>query len=207
MNKGDKIIYKGKVYYIMSKTDIGGSNWRFIMKIIYLGAYKAQHDNYDIVYQDINGQRDLDGDMLDIDLTPYDIIIATPPCNYWSRANQKRDESEYALKTKHLLPGIIKKLIEIDKPFIVENVRNYKLFEKHNLINLPLFIYEHGRHTYWTNIAFNPKNIKQIDDLLKVQTKSGKRPGHWTISQQRDKRQGGTNVHNVIEHWLKLVIN
>lgn len=31
------------------------------MKGIYLGAFKAKHDNHDIVYQDINGKRDLPG--------------------------------------------------------------------------------------------------------------------------------------------------
>ena len=29
------------------------------MKIIYLGAYKANHPNRDIIYQDINGKRDM----------------------------------------------------------------------------------------------------------------------------------------------------
>lgn len=67
------------------------------MKGIYLGAFEAQHDGHDIVYQDINGKRDVGGDMMDVDLTPYDYIIATPPCNYWSRARGKRC-SEYSKK-------------------------------------------------------------------------------------------------------------
>ena len=73
------------------------------MKGIYLASYKANHPNHDIVYQDINGERDIDGDMMEIDLTPYDFIIATPPCNWWSRANYRRNTSLYALTTKHLL--------------------------------------------------------------------------------------------------------
>lgn len=77
------------------------------MKVIYLGAYEALHPEFDIVYQDINGKRDLDGDMLDIDLTNYDFIIATPPCNFWSIARGNRC-SQYSLDTKHLLPEIIK---------------------------------------------------------------------------------------------------
>ena len=47
------------------------------MKGIYLGAYKAHHDSYDIDYQDINGLRDIGGDMLTVDLDKYDFIIAT----------------------------------------------------------------------------------------------------------------------------------
>ena len=163
------------------------------MKIIYLAAFKAEHPGYDIVYQDINGKRDLDGDMLDIDLEPYDIIIATPPCNYWSRANWRRNTSEYSLKTKHLLPCILEKLIKIDKPFIVENVRNSKMFKENGLFDLPLYIYEYGRHTYWTNILFNPNNVKQVFDDIQNLSKNN--------------RQGSQNVHNIIEHWLNIVLN
>ena len=47
---------------------------------IYLGSYKAHHPNHNIIYQDINGERDLDGDMMDIinnkDLGKYDFIIS-----------------------------------------------------------------------------------------------------------------------------------
>lgn len=84
------------------------------MKAIYLGAYKALHHDFNIVYQDINGKRDIDGDMLDIDLTPYDFVIATPPCNFWSIARGNRC-SQYSLDTKHLLPEVIKKCFESGK--------------------------------------------------------------------------------------------
>ena len=74
------------------------------MKGIYLAAFRARHPNYNIIYQDINPRCkcDLVGDMLDVNLTEYDFIIATPPCNYWSRANYRREVSEYSRKTKHL---------------------------------------------------------------------------------------------------------
>ena len=161
------------------------------MKGIYLASYKANHQNYDIVYQDINGERDIGGDMLGIDLSFYDFIIATPPCNYWSRANYRRETSDYSQKTKHLLPDIIDKLIKLNKPFIVENVRNYKLFNEYDLFNKDCFIYEIGRHTYWTNIVFNGSNIKQKNDNI-----------HNISSKDR---QGGFNVYNVIEYWLDIV--
>lgn len=72
------------------------------MKGIYLAAFRARHPNYNIVYQDINPRCkcDLQGDMLEVELKDYDFIIATPPCNYWSRANYRRETSEYAQKNK-----------------------------------------------------------------------------------------------------------
>ena len=161
------------------------------MKIIYLAAYKAYHPKWDVTYQDINGKRDISGDMMEVNLDPYDVIIATPPCNYWSRANYKREISEYSQKTKHLLPYILNKLKYMDKPFIVENVINNKLFCEYGLYNLGLFVYEIGRHTYWTNIPFNGSHINQIFDNVNNTSSS--------------KRQGGHNVQNVIEYWLETI--
>src|SRR5690554_4484282 len=133
------------------------------MKIIYLASHTAilKYDN--VIYQDINGKRDLGGDMLDIDLSDYDILVATPPCNYYSRANYRRDISDYSLKTKHLLPDIIKKFIKTKKPFIVENVINKKLM-KHIINSLPIDVYyiEYGRHSYFTNITPYIYNVEQI---------------------------------------------
>ena len=83
------------------------------MKVLYLAAFKANHPNWNITYQDINGNRDIDGDMMDVDLNPYDVIIATPPCNYYSRANYRRETSDYSQATKHLLPSILKKTYTI----------------------------------------------------------------------------------------------
>ena len=112
------------------------------MSGIYLAAFRAEHFDYDILYQDINGKRDLPGDMLQYNLDDYDFVIASPPCNYYSRANYRRDVSDYALNTKHLLPGILDKLRTYDKPFIVENVSNVPLFTKLGLFNYPYFIYK-----------------------------------------------------------------
>ena len=174
---------------------------------IYLGAYKAYHEYYNIIYQDIDGKRDIPGDMLKIDLKPYDYIIATPPCNYWSRANYRRETSEYAQKTKHLLPNIIDILLKINKPFIVENVRNTSLMKKHGLYRNDLYIYHIGRHTYFSNIYIDTNDIKQINDLNNGPLKNGKRPGHTTTWTPRSKRQGGENVHNVIERFLETIHN
>lgn len=172
------------------------------MKGIYLASFKASHPNYDLVYQDIDGTRDIGGDMLTIDLEPYDVIIATPPCNWWSRANYRRDSSVYALSTKLLLPCILMKLQSIGKPFLVENVRNDAQFKKYGLFDLGLYVYKIGRHTYWSNVEFETSDIIQIP---KSDYKNGKK--RWLSSQHlsRKARQGGDEVHQVVERFLEEV--
>jgi len=97
------------------------------MKILYLAAGHGQiNSKHDVVYQDLIVKRDIGGDMLDVDLNGYDLIIATPPCNYYSHANWRYKTSDYSNKTKHLLPEIISKLESIDVPVIIENVINKK---------------------------------------------------------------------------------
>lgn len=163
------------------------------MKGIYLGAFKANHPNYKIVYQDINGKRDLPGDMKFVDLQCYDFVICTPPCNYYSRANWRRESSEYALKTRHLLPYMLIKLIWHNnyKPFIVENVLNDSMFEKLGYFKFPCFIYKIGGHTYWTNVLLPVSCIDQIKQNKQYISRSA--------------RQGGVNVHNVIEMFLSII--
>lgn len=186
------------------------------MKGIYLASFKAKHNDFDIVYQDINGKRDISGDMLDIDLEIYDFIIATPPCNYYSRANYRREESKYSQDTKHLLPVILNKLIKLNKPFIVENVRSPNIYKRLGLFDLPLYIYIHGRHTYWTNFPFNPSNIKQENEY-KLMVCKKLEDGTWFKTGQKyignmnntdkNNRQGGINVYNVINYWLEVLHN
>lgn len=164
------------------------------MKGIYLAAFRAKHENYNLDYNDIKKTSDhinIIDDMMKVDISKYDYIIATPPYNYWSIANYRRNESEYSLNTKHLLIEIIKKLDNQEKPFIIENVRNRNLFRSYDLYNTNCMIYEIGRHTYWTNIPINMSNINQTPDHISHKSKS--------------KRQGGENVHNVIEYWLKVI--
>lgn len=176
------------------------------MKGIYLGAYLANHPGHDIVYQDINGQRDLPGDMMDIinseDLGKYDFIICTPPCNWWSRANYRRNKSEYALKTKHLLIDSIRELSTCGIPFIVENVRNDKLFKQYGLFDYPLYVYKIGRHTYWSNVEFKFDDIIQIP---RTDYKNGKKRYLSSQNLPREKRQGTQEVHQVIERWLETI--
>lgn len=141
--------------------------------------------------------------MMNIDINEYDYVIATPPCNYYSRANYRRNESEYALKTKHLLPDIIHKLInEFHKPFIVENVRNDKMFSKIGLLDVDCYIFKIGRHTYWCNIDFSHDDIIQ-KPLVVIE--NGKKKYLSSQNLGRDKRQGTKEVHEVIERFLKTI--
>lgn len=172
------------------------------MKGIYLASFEAQHPGHDIVYQDINGKRDIGGDMMQVSLAEYDYIIATPPCNWWSRANYRRNTSEYALKTKHLLIDILDKLAKQDKPFIVENVRNDKLFNEYRLFDSNLIVYRIGRHTYWSNILFYTGDIVQEP---KVEVINGKKRYLSSQTLVRSKRQGGQEVHEVIERFIQTL--
>lgn len=169
------------------------------MKVVYLGACRAYHPNYDIDYNDVvlGYHINLVGDMLKVDLSKYDVLIATPPCNYYSRANWRRNSSYYALSTKHLLPGVLFRFMQnYNKPFIIENVRNWSMFKKCGIIDFcnknGIFIYEYGRHTYFTNILLNLSCIDQIKDNIQ-----------YTSNCKTSYREGGYNVHQVIEYFLK----
>ncbi len=172
------------------------------MNGIYLACCKARHANYNIVYQDIEKDKykaDLGGDMLNIDLSGYDFIIATPPCNWWSKANPYYKKSKYALETKHLLPDIIEKLGKQTKPFIIENVINKKRMKENNIFDIAnkynLYIIFHGRHTYFTNFYVDFENVPQQQDFKY----GGKRVNNDGYN------QGGLNVYLVIEAWLNEV--
>lgn len=103
---------------------------------IYLGACKANHPNHNLMYQDIDGKRDIDGDMLEVKINHYDYVIATPPCNWWSQANPYYWYSEYALKTRHLLPLILIRLAKNGKPFVVECVKNLKRYKENRIFDI-----------------------------------------------------------------------
>lgn len=171
-------------------------------KGIYLAACKARHPDYNIIYQDIDPKYkcEIGGDMMQVDLKPYDYIIASPPCNWWSKANPYYKTSKYALDTKHLLPDIIIKLANLDKPFIVENVKNYKRMEEEGIFAIcdryGLYTYTIGRHIYISNIMCNLLCSQHQDFKM-----GGKRVNNDGYN------QGGSNVHKVIELWLKIVNN
>ena len=172
------------------------------MKGIYLFANRARHPNHDIVYNDIEERYkcDITANALSIPLDEYDFIIATPPCNWWSKANYRRNSSDYALATKQLLPETIKTLSKQSKPFIIENVRNKPLMTKEGVIDLieknNLFSQIVGRHLYISNVWC---------DLECPQTKDYKM--HGIRINNDGYSQGGANVHRVIEIWINYIEN
>ena len=177
------------------------------MKGIYLGACRAYHPKFDLDYNDIiksSKHINIICDMLTVDLAAYDYLIATPPCNYWSRCNYRRDISSYAINTKDLLLDVLKKFVLSCKPFIVENVRSSKLFKKFGIFKFcndnGIFIYFYGRHTYFTNVMINFNGVIQRQDFLN---------GGVRIKYHDDYskyNQGGFNVHNVIDYWIEYTI-
>ncbi len=172
--------------------------------VIYLASGRARisSNGLNILYNDLFEKNvDYKCDMMSVDLSLFDILIASPPCNYYSRANsyKSKETSVYAQSTKHLLPDIIDKFIKTGKPFIVENVRSYPLFSKLGLFDKNCFVYFHGRHTYWTNIPFNPQSIPQIFEFRM----GGKGHEERLCSYV----QGGKNVNDVFEYWLNCVVD
>ena len=104
-------------------------------KGIYLCSFKARFPGLDIVYNDIdpNTKADIIGDAMHVDLRKFSFVLASPPCNYWSRANNACETSAYAQKTKHLLPSMLSKLAQSGKPFILENVRNRPRMSRYHI--------------------------------------------------------------------------
>lgn len=170
------------------------------MKGIYLFANRARHLNHDIVYNDVEEKYkcDITANAFDVQLDEYDFIIATPPCNWWSKANYRRNSSPYALATKQLLPETIKRLAKQNKPFIIENVRNKPLMTKEGIIDLikknNLFSQIVGRHLYISNVWCDLE-CPQIQDYKM----------HGIRINNDGYSQGGTNVHRVIEKWINYI--
>ena len=168
------------------------------LKVIYLASGRAKLNYNNVVYNDYKEKRDLVCDMMTVDLNDYDILIATPPCNYYSRANYRRETSKYAQETKHLLPDIIDKFIKTGKPFIVENVRNKPLFKKLGLYDKNCLICTHGRHTYWTNRFISIQDIPQEFDFKCI-------PNYGCV-RLKSYVQGGKNVNDVLDRFISTVL-
>lgn len=157
------------------------------LKGIYLCAKEHRIPGFNIDYNDITNYPGINicCDMLKVDIEKYDYVIATPPCNYYSRANYRRETSKIAQSTKHLLPGILKKLENYKKPFLVENVCNSSLLPKSKFLE-----FNWGNHHFYTNVLFfiidNPK--KQNKQHL-----------------QYGKRDNNYNVHTVINAFLERI--
>ena len=168
-------------------------------KVIYLACGRAKLQYENVTYNDVKEKRDLTCDMMSVNLEDFDVLIATPPCNFYSHARGNNPPSNYALSTKDLLPNIIDKFIKTGKPFIVENVRNEPLFKKLGLYDKDCFIYKHGRHTYWTNVMINFQGIPQEYDFKTI-------PGYGCV-RLKSYVQGGKNVNDVFDYFIDFVLN
>ncbi len=165
------------------------------MKIIYLASGYAKLQEPGVTYNDLIVPRENRQDMLEVDLNEYDILIATPPCNFYSYARGSKRPSEYALNTAHLLVDIIIKFYYTGKPFIVENVTNKTSmgFIWAMCSDLGLYRFKHARHTYITNIKFDVSEVPKEFDFKK---------GGYFINTFSD-RQGGNQVSAIIDCFIK----
>lgn len=174
---------------------------RIQKSILYGCCFKADLHIPGITYVDIIPNLNkscnceyLQQDIREINFNDYDIILCSPPCNYYSRANYRRDSSDYALRTKDLLPLCINKAYRSGKPFMIENVRNKNLFKKLQIPN-DIFIYEYGRHTYFTNVMIDLNGVPQDEGTNNIQNIS------------TNHRQGGFSVNSVFKWFLSVVLN
>lgn len=160
-----------------------------MLKGIYLASKKHRIPGKTIDYNDIEKFEGINipGDMLKVDIQKYDYVIATPPCNYYSRANYRRETSKVAKETKHLLPQILKKLENYNKPFIVENVCNSTLLPKTNF-----YEFDFGQHHFYTNVF-----ILVPDRSYAVKQNKAKRAYKY--------RDNNENVHLIINIFLEMI--
>lgn len=123
----------------------------------------------------------------------YDAFIFTPPCNYYSHANWRRDTSKIAQETKDLLPLCLdfcfKHLLPRNIPFIVENVQNSTFFKS----LYPQYQFICGGHTYWSNVLtgsdFKPSDFVRQNKQYVCQ----------------NKRDGNFNVDFVLTKFLLII--
>ena len=161
---------------------------------LYLCAMKDRYPGYSILYNDIKDYPgiNLKMDCRNITREYFDkagFIIATPPCNYYSKANFRRETSKVAQDTKILLPWCLSLCSMLNLPCIIENVNNDNLLP--TLYDKYFYRFKFGGHTFWTNVYL------YINDLVAV--KQNKQ------NVCREKRDGNPNVHMVIERFLKII--
>ena len=171
------------------------------MNVLYLASGKAKLNYDNVVYNDLLIKRDLQCDMLEVDITNYDLIFATPPCNFWSRANCNIYSSYYQA-TKHLLPDILKKLSNSEKLYVIENVINKKRMKENGIFDIigDWLYFEYGRHCYFTNI------LMFMGIIQGVPQKQDFKYGGKFIN-KGDDRQGGNNVNAVFNAIIEYLNN
>lgn len=85
----------------------------------------------------------------------------------------------------------------------MENVRNKKSFQEHGLFDKPgCYVYFVGRHTYWCNVKLDLSNVNQT---AKTDYKNGKKRYLSSQNLPRHLRQGGEDVHEIIDIFLETI--
>ncbi|MCL2621422.1 MAG: hypothetical protein FWD32_00070 [Firmicutes bacterium] len=164
-------------------------------KTIYLASGYAKLKEFGVIYNDLIIPRENRQCMLEVDLSDYDILIATPPCNFYSYARGAKLPSKYALETAHLLLEIIIKFHGTGKPFIVENVTNRTALDFIWVMaaELGLYRFKHARHTYTTNVRFDISGVPKEFDFCK---------GGYFVNPFGN-RQGGNQVSAILDLFVK----
>ena len=96
------------------------------------GASKGLHNaGFRVVGVDIKRSKNypykhIESDALEVDLSPFKFVWASPPCQFASENTQKR----YRANHQNLIPAVREKLILSGLPYIIENVEN----ARHHLI-------------------------------------------------------------------------
>lgn len=108
----------------------------------------------------------------------FDGFIFTPPCNYYSRANWRRETSKVAQETKDLLPMCLDFAVLCGKPFIVENVQNSTLLKG----MYPQYQFTLGGHTFWSNVC-KPGDFEGVNapKQNKQNVNREKRDDNWIV--------------------------
>ena len=119
----------------------------------------------------------------------FDAYIFTPPCNYYSRANWRRETSQVAQETKDLLPLCLDFAVNSGHYFLVENVLNKTMFKD----LYPQYQFTFGGHTFWSNVL----SKKDVEGLYA--------PKQNKQFVSRNKRDGNYAVDLVINMFLEEI--
>lgn len=169
------------------------------IKVIYLCAKDHRLkliDGVKVYYNDIKAYLkplDFECDCLDVDIEEYDLLIATPPCNYWSKANYRRESSKVAQDTKHLLPVILHRFAASGKPYIVENVQNEPLMAREINDLYAFYWFVANNHMFFTNALCDLFDMK-----YPPQNKAKLQYGH---------RDDNYVVDFVFNRWLEKMVS
>jgi DNA (cytosine-5)-methyltransferase 1 len=99
-------------------------------------SYGLSQAGFEVIGVDINSQPNypfefIKADALEVSLTGYDLIWASPPCQGYSN-HVSSDNSPYVSSKGRSEPRLIanvrSRLVEYDTPYVIENVRGAKIF-------------------------------------------------------------------------------